>query len=47
MPKQIKHIARIVLVALTGLVLLCGIPSCKATKCDCPNFGGHHLSHNS
>ena len=47
MPKQIKHITRIVLVALTGVMLLSVLPGCKATKCDCPNFGGHHLSHNS
>jgi len=47
MPKQIKHIVRIVWVAFAALVVLTALPGCKATKCDCPNFGGHHLSHNS
>jgi len=47
MQKQIKHIGRIVVMALTGLLLLTTLPSCKATRCDCPNFGGHHLNHNT
>lgn len=47
MPKQIKHIARIVVMAAVGFILLIALPSCKATRCDCPSFGGHHLNHNS
>ncbi|MFN8285166.1 MAG: hypothetical protein U0V74_00335 [Chitinophagales bacterium] len=45
MSRQIKHIARIALIALTGLMLITSLPSCKANKCDCPTFGGHRLKH--
>ncbi len=45
MSKQIKHIARIVMVALVGITLATSLPSCKANKCDCPTFGGHRLKH--
>ena len=43
---QIKHIARIAILA-GGVVIAASLHSCKAQKCDCPNFGGHHLNHNS
>jgi hypothetical protein len=46
MRKQIKYIVHIALLAITGLVLVSTLPSCKANKCDCPTFGGHRLSHN-
>jgi hypothetical protein len=45
MPKQIKNIFRVVALIACGIILSTSLPSCKANKCDCPEFGGHRLKH--
>lgn len=45
MQKRTKNMTKLLLIIFTGLLLAGTLPSCKASKCDCPEFGGHRLKH--
>lgn len=45
MKNHLNTLQRALVIFAVGIMLSTSLSSCKATKCDCPEFGGHRLKH--
>lgn len=45
MKNHLNTMLRTLVIFAVGIMLSTSLPSCKGSKCDCPEFGGHRLKH--
>ncbi len=45
MKNHLNTMMRAMVIFVVGIMLSTTLHSCKAAKCDCPEFGGHRLKH--